>query len=117
MKNVHSWFVYILQCANGALYTGIAVDVKKRLQVHNSGKGSRYVRAHRPARLFGVYASESQYTASSLGMRDQGHATQLEAATGRSMESDRNLDIPKYFSNIAGFKWCQVRVPIGISDP
>lgn len=64
--NISPWFVYILQCANGALYTGIAVDVEKRLQAHNAGKGSRYVRAHRPARLLAFTPSESKSAASSL---------------------------------------------------
>ncbi|MEI8310784.1 MAG: GIY-YIG nuclease family protein [Verrucomicrobiota bacterium] len=44
------WLVYMLRCSNGCLYTGIATDVQQRLKVHNSGKGSAYVRAHHPAR-------------------------------------------------------------------
>ena len=60
------WFVYILRCSNGNLYTGIAIDVKKRLLVHNAGKGSAYVRAHRPAKLVGFVAVENRSTASIL---------------------------------------------------
>lgn len=61
-----SWFVYMLRCSNGCLYTGIATDVQKRLKVHNSGKGSAYVRAHRPAKLVACTASESRSAASRL---------------------------------------------------
>ena len=57
------WFVYMLRCSNGCLYTGITTDVQKRLNVHNAGKGSTYVRAHRPAKLVGFTASESRSSA------------------------------------------------------
>ena len=39
-KKVPPYYVYIVQCANGTLYTGTARDVKKRLAEHNSGKSS-----------------------------------------------------------------------------
>ena len=45
------WFVYILRCADGSLYTGISNDVKARLRAHNSGKGAFSVRLRRPAQL------------------------------------------------------------------
>lgn len=45
------YFTYILECADGTLYTGFAVDVHKRLLVHNSGKASKYTRARLPVRL------------------------------------------------------------------
>ena len=60
------WFVYMLRCSNGCLYTGIATDVQRRLNVHNAGKGSAYVRAHRPAKLLAFTASESRSAASRL---------------------------------------------------
>ncbi|MEJ2761156.1 MAG: GIY-YIG nuclease family protein [Gammaproteobacteria bacterium] len=47
------WFVYIVRCADGTLYTGITCDVERRLREHN-GKGRRgaaYTRARRPVRL------------------------------------------------------------------
>ncbi len=60
------WFVYLLRCANGCLYTGITTDVQKRLAVHNTGKGSAYVRAHRPAKLVAFTESETRSAASVL---------------------------------------------------
>jgi putative endonuclease len=45
------WYVYILQCADGTLYTGIATDVDARLVTHNAGKGAKYTRGRLPARL------------------------------------------------------------------
>lgn len=45
------WFVYIILCEDGSLYTGISDDVEKRFQVHLSGKGSKYLRTHKPLRV------------------------------------------------------------------
>lgn len=39
------YFVYVLECSDGSLYTGIATDLKKRLEEHKSGKGAKYTRA------------------------------------------------------------------------
>lgn len=44
-------FVYILRCADGSLYTGIAKDVAARLSAHLAGRASRYTRARLPVRL------------------------------------------------------------------
>jgi len=45
------YHLYILQCSDGTLYTGITNDLEKRMLVHNSGKGSKYVYSHRPFKL------------------------------------------------------------------
>jgi predicted GIY-YIG superfamily endonuclease len=42
------WFVYILRCVDGSLYTGITKDLGRRTQQHNDGIGARYTRS--PAR-------------------------------------------------------------------
>ena len=49
-------YVYILQCADGTLYTGWTNDLQKRLKAHNEGKGSKYTRARLPVNL--VYFEE-----------------------------------------------------------
>jgi putative endonuclease len=47
-----SYFVYILECSDGSLYTGITTDVTKRLSEHNnSDKGAKYTKARRPLKL------------------------------------------------------------------
>ena len=43
--------VYILACADGTLYTGIARDAGKRLAIHNRGKGAKYTRSRLPVTL------------------------------------------------------------------
>ena len=45
------WSVYILRCADGTLYTGIAKDVDGRLASHNDGAGAKYTRSRLPVRL------------------------------------------------------------------
>lgn len=46
-----AWFVYILRCADGSLYTGITTDLDRRLEEHNSGRGAKYTRSRRPVEL------------------------------------------------------------------
>ena len=45
------WSVYILRCADGTLYTGIAKDVDGRLASHTDGVGAKYTRSRLPVRL------------------------------------------------------------------
>lgn len=45
------WHLYLLECADGTLYTGIAKDVERRFQEHLLGKGARYTRAHKAVRI------------------------------------------------------------------
>ena len=46
-----NWWVYLLRCADGSLYTGITTDLKRRCRQHNAGTASRYTRSRRPIRL------------------------------------------------------------------
>ena len=52
------FYVYILECADGTLYTGYTDDIRKRLAVHNAGKGAKYTRSRLPCRL--AYAEECE---------------------------------------------------------
>ena len=46
-----AWYVYILRCGDGTLYTGITDDVERRLAAHRSGKGAKYTRGRGPLEL------------------------------------------------------------------
>ena len=46
-----SWYVYMLRCGDGTLYTGITDDVQRRLEAHRSGKGAKYTRGRGPLEL------------------------------------------------------------------
>lgn len=50
------WFVYVLQCRDGSLYTGITTDLTRRMRQHNEGTGAKYTRSRRPVEL--VYWEE-----------------------------------------------------------
>jgi putative endonuclease len=57
------WYVYLIDCRNGAVYTGIAIDVAARYAQHAAGTGARYTRANPPCRLLGKFACPSQSAA------------------------------------------------------
>lgn len=52
-----SYFVYMAECADGTLYTGISTDVVRRMAEHNAGTGAKYTRTRRPVRP--VYVEEA----------------------------------------------------------
>jgi putative endonuclease len=60
------WFLYIVRCADGSLYTGIARDVKARIALHDAGKGARYTRGRGPLTLCAVRRCRSKGAALSL---------------------------------------------------
>lgn len=45
------YYVYILECSDSSLYTGITNNLEKRLKKHNSGKGAKYTRSRLPVKL------------------------------------------------------------------
>lgn len=46
-----AWYVYMLRCGDGSLYTGCTDNVKRRLAAHRSGKGAKYTRSRLPLEL------------------------------------------------------------------
>ena len=66
------WYVYILECEDGSLYTGVAVDVQARFAQHLAGKGAKYTRARPPRRVL-----------ASFECADRSEAQQREAAIKR----------------------------------
>jgi putative endonuclease len=61
-----AWAVYLLECADGRVYTGIARDPERRLAKHAAGKGARFTRANPPRRLLGWVWVESKSAALKL---------------------------------------------------
>ncbi|MEW5741027.1 MAG: GIY-YIG nuclease family protein [Myxococcota bacterium] len=66
------WYVYLVRCRDGSLYTGCTNDLERRLAAHNAGRGARYTQARRPVTL--VYAECA---------RDRSQAQSREAALKR----------------------------------
>ena len=74
-----SWFLYLIECLDGSIYTGIAIDVAARYSEHASGKGARYTRAHPPARLL----ASIEYPDRSSAAKAEYRIKQLKAAGKR----------------------------------
>ena len=51
MAEKMSWIVYILECSDGSLYTGITTDLSRRITEHEQGNGARYTRGRKPFSL------------------------------------------------------------------
>lgn len=72
-QTAQAYFVYVLECRGGRLYTGITTDVERRLAEHRDGRrGARFTRAHPPAAL-----------RASVQVTDRSEALKLEAALKR----------------------------------
>jgi putative endonuclease len=76
-----TWFLYLLECRNGSIYTGIAVDVHARYNAHASGKGARYTRSNPPRRLLAVL----EYPDRSAASKAEYAMKRLSAAQKRSL--------------------------------
>ena len=74
------WFVYLLRCADGSLYTGIARDVDRRCQQPNAGTASRYTRSRLPV----VVVYQEAHTSRSLALRRE---AAIKALTRRQKEA------------------------------
>lgn len=81
------YFVYILQCNDGTLYTGITSDLIRRVKEHNSSKlGAKYTKVRRPVRL--VYSKE---------FNDRS-AAMIEEARIKKLSRNKKLNFLKNFS-------------------
>lgn len=82
-EKANVWFVYIVQCADDTLYTGVAKNLDKRLHEHNhTTRGARYTRSRRPVCL--VYSESAadrsnacrrEYAIKKLSRQDKIHLT------------------------------------------
>jgi|SRR6187200_3333551 predicted GIY-YIG superfamily endonuclease len=55
-----AYYVYIVRCADGSLYTGLARDPEERVALHNAGRGAKYTCSRRPVALVYQEAAESR---------------------------------------------------------
>jgi len=85
------WYVYLLRCRDGSIYTGIARDVAKRIHQHESGKGARYTAGRGPFEL-----------CAKRRCKTQGDALRLEYAIKQlSREAKLALAAPRKLSGFA----------------
>jgi putative endonuclease len=89
------WYVYILECRDGSLYTGIATDVERRYAAHVAGKGARYTRSHPPSRLMARFeypdragASKAEYAIKQLSPSAKRALCQLKLDNPHKINDD-----------------------------
>ncbi len=70
---IREWYVYILQCSDHSLYTGITNDINRRIKQHNAGKGAKYTRIRRPVKLAAFFFAENR----SLAAKEEYRIKQL----------------------------------------
>jgi putative endonuclease len=86
-----SWYVYILKCKDGTLYTGVTTEVKRRVAEHNtSPKGAKYTKARRPVTL--VYTEKA---------KNRSMAGKREAAIKAFVRTEKQALIRAHRSKIA----------------
>jgi|GEM_PF-301095 len=103
------WFVYIVRCADGTLYTGITKDLKRRCQQHNAGTASKYTRSRRPVKLIchEIHPSQSSALKREAAIKSMNRREKLKMirALKRSAKERREVahleDIPNIGPAIA----------------
>ena len=58
------WYLYIVECSDSTLYTGITTDIKRRIREHNSGYGAKYTRGRGPVQLVHIRQYKNRSDAS-----------------------------------------------------
>lgn len=85
------WFLYLIECSDDSIYTGIAVDVDARYQKHLNGTGARYTRSRPPRRLLAQFELADRSSASKAEYR----VKRLSAAQKRALaEGQIALPVP-----------------------
>ena len=83
-----SWVVYILECRDRTLYTGISRDLKRRLEEHRKGRASRYTRGRSPVRLiYQEYCDDR-----SAALKREAAIKSLSRAGKMSLVRGKNID-------------------------
>jgi putative endonuclease len=82
-----NWQVYIILCTDNSLYTGITLDIDRRLSEHGGALGAKYFRGRKPQQV--VYL-ESGHTRSSASKREAGIKKLKRAEKVVLIESGKN---------------------------
>ncbi len=87
-----AFYCYLLECEDGTFYCGWTKDVKRRLDMHNSGRGARYTRSRRPVRLvyFEELGSQAEAMRRERGLKRKTHEQKAELASHFNPGEDGN---------------------------
>ena len=79
------WYLYLIECIDGSIYTGITVDVAARYLAHCQGRGARYTRAHPPQQLLGYECHPDRSSASRAEYRIKQLSPQAKRQYARNL--------------------------------
>lgn len=82
-----SWFLYLIECEDGSIYTGVTVDVAARYAAHAAGRGARYTRSRPPRRLL----ASVEYPDRSAALKAEYEMKRLSAAEKREFCRRRGI--------------------------
>jgi len=82
--NDGKWVVYIVRCVDDTLYTGITIDLDKRLQAHDGGTGAKYTKSRGPVKLvyFEPAADRSAASIREYAIKRLSRAEKLDLVAG-----------------------------------
>jgi putative endonuclease len=80
------WYVYIIECENNTLYTGITTSVQRRFLQHKQGKGSKYFRSSPPRKIVFIEAhpNRSQATMREIAIKKLSKLKKIELINNQS---------------------------------
>ena len=83
-----TWYVYLIECSDGSLYTGITVDLAARFAAHRDGRGARSMRMHAPVRMLAAQAHPDRSAASKAEYRIKRLSPAAQRALAATMRPD-----------------------------
>ena len=83
-----TWYVYLIECSDGSLYTGITVDLAARFAAHRDGRGARSMRMHAPVRMLAAEAHPDRSAASKAEYRIKRLSPAAKRALAATMMPD-----------------------------
>lgn len=89
MSDDVTWWLYLLACADGRTYAGIALDVDARFQQHVAGKAAKFTRSNKPLRILGVqgFATKGEALRAELALKSLPQPEKLEWARRRPRQA------------------------------
>ena len=87
-EKISLYYLYMLRCEDGSIYTGIAKDYKKRFKEHLDGKGAKYTKSHKPIKIERVFECEDRSIACSL---------EIELKTFDKNKKEKIIEDPNIF--------------------
>ncbi|GAM10358.1 hypothetical protein OR1_02647 [Geobacter sp. OR-1] len=88
-----NWQVYIIECSDDTLYTGITTDVERRFRQHEEGRGAKYFRGRNPLKVIFLEGGHDRSSASrrELQIKTMNRAEKHMLVLQQSMEAEKGL--------------------------